>query len=131
MLPGITTRYRLHPPSRAHVAEAAKGWKTPPAASGGYCCRTAAVGSVIASIGDDLDESNCHRYTLVSGRASGLSAAAGSLVASRSASTNACGPRLGLTMARLSPAIDCDQSTPMMPAAGYWAPAEPSAASAL
>src|SRR2546425_6231841 len=63
-------------------------------------------------MGDVLVESNRHRKTFVSGRLAGVSACAGRLVAVSSASTIACGPELGFTIAYVLSPIGPDHATP-------------------
>src|SRR3989442_14758508 len=63
-------------------------------------------------MGDVLVESNRHRKTFVSGRLAGVSAWAGRLVAVSSASTIACGPELGFTIAYVLSPIGPDHATP-------------------
>src|SRR2546425_13178176 len=63
-------------------------------------------------MGAVLVESNRHRKTVVSGRLAGVSACAGRLVAVSSASTIACGPELGFTIAYVLSPIGPDHATP-------------------
>src|SRR2546428_7464804 len=84
-------------------------------------------------MGDVLVESNRHRKTFVSGRLAGVSAWAGRLVAVSSASTIACGPELGFTIAYVLSPIGPDHATPATLAAAryFFAGARPAAAAAL
>src|SRR2546422_4310570 len=83
-------------------------------------------------MGDVLVESNRHRKTFVSGRLAGVSACAGRLVAVSSASTIACGPELGFTIAYVLSPIGPDHATPatLAPARYFLAGAPPSPAGA-
>src|SRR2546425_10071218 len=83
-------------------------------------------------MGAVLVESNRHRKTVVSGRLAGVSAWAGRLVAVSSASTIACGPELGFTIAYVLSPIGPDHATPatLAPARYFLAGAGPAGAAA-